>query len=1181
MAKPTPTQEQQAVIHTLDKPLFVAAGAGSGKTATLVNRIMYALSTDSGPYLKDISQILVITFTEKAANELKDRVRQALREQGYNNQALRMDEAWISTIHGMCIRILRECALQCNLDPNFSVLSEVDEKELVNTLLLQNIHAAQSENIKKLYYANQSACLSAAHTLFNLYAEYGEDLCGVVVQRSASLADIKNHLQLALEAHREVLASGKASEKAQPYQEILEKLISYHDFDTHALCECLKDLCVLGIPRDNSKKPEFYDHFSYVCANTIQLFLQPVFDEMCALAKNTYLQYNEIKLQKSALTFQDILYTTRDLLRNYPDVADRYANQFKLVMIDEFQDTNDLQVEIIKRLSGENMEHLATVGDEKQSIYSFQGADVEVFQNHGESLEAQSRCSLSKNFRSHNEILRFVQAVCDADIACDSNETSDIDEKIVKNFFDLDAANPKAYESSGSSRIMLTACDGGVTADRGMVLAQNIAQKFDELRSAGYRAKDMAVLLRNMNHAHMYVDALRAHGFSCVVSGGKTSFAQTQEVQLLQHLVTALANPRQTEDLFAVCASEMFALDADDFIEVATQRDAEVLNKTQISQGIFCPEHALGKHTSRRLKAAQRVLHVAFSCVGKDSVRDICMYVCKESGWLYRLEQEGVSGKTKLANILHALDLLEDLEKDCSGAREVSEKFAQLLLDSKEASIVLHDEQDSDAVQIMTIHKSKGLEFPVVAVADSFASPKKPSDFVVHKNSDGTQYLAFCCTKDFEKKLFSDLATGYLPQEVCDKLFKIAKEKYTYEKRSALQAQKLTPELDAPSAYIALQQALQTQDKEESARLLYVAMTRAQEHLMLAIDAKCEKSTTQIAQAKNGVNALGHRVLFALGLYDLKDPGRYALSYTSKEQTYPLDYTHISIQADSDDKNAEKLVVTDKNNQGIALSDFCAVHQDNVDTKDFVVYDELCGTTRLEPAMDETDKPASYSKISEMHEHYFTDTSNKKTQAQELATSFGSSFHELAQIMCETQQDMPSDEQIERVLARNLRGCNVSAKEREALHKRLVDALVRWSSSELYAQTKTYDQRYAEAPFFVDITQFPELEPYTEHAPWLVGFVDLLCYKQESDGITVHIVDYKTGDKNTSQEELRAHHRLQADIYAYVILKLRKDVTKLCFSFAFVERESEDDTLVCETFKYNQQHKFDFSYLAS
>ena len=143
------TSAQAASIQHLDGPLLISAGAGSGKTFTLSQRIASAFKEGSGegdaPFLDDIDSVLAITFTDKAANEIKARVRAALRSINRVDQALKVDSAWISTIHSMCARILREHALEIGIDPGFTVLSENREKEIRNLCIEDVLNEQEGE----------------------------------------------------------------------------------------------------------------------------------------------------------------------------------------------------------------------------------------------------------------------------------------------------------------------------------------------------------------------------------------------------------------------------------------------------------------------------------------------------------------------------------------------------------------------------------------------------------------------------------------------------------------------------------------------------------------------------------------------------------------------------------------------------------------------------------------------------------------------------------------------------------------------------------------------------------------------------------------------------------------------------------------------------------------------------
>ena len=177
--------QQLQIVKTLDRPLFVSAGAGSGKTFTLTRRIVYALSPESGPFVEHLDQVLAITFTKDAAAEIRDRVRRALIDEGMDEEALTVDDAWISTIHGMCSRILRAHALELGIDPEFTVLTDTDElmdQAVEHVLARATAPDAAPElaaSLKALYawypMAGEGGSFGAGTTIKGLVRELGRD----------------------------------------------------------------------------------------------------------------------------------------------------------------------------------------------------------------------------------------------------------------------------------------------------------------------------------------------------------------------------------------------------------------------------------------------------------------------------------------------------------------------------------------------------------------------------------------------------------------------------------------------------------------------------------------------------------------------------------------------------------------------------------------------------------------------------------------------------------------------------------------------------------------------------------------------------------------------------------------------------------------------------------------------
>ncbi len=447
MADTRYTPGQEKTIKTLDKPLFVAAGAGSGKTFTLTQRIVWALKEGSGAdgksYLNSLDQALIITFTNAAATEIKERVREALEKEGLHSAALQVDDAWISTIHGMCSRILKIHALDLGLDPEFEIIDDMTRNQLVNISIEEVLRElSQDESYAEFlstYAGNRDALKSRIETLIS-YAQsspVGMDAISFVGD-SSDLEVLKAELESlcgALEALRAAISATKPDEAEQlqnVQSELSSKLqqhlvLSLTDFDQafwEALGKAVKAI------RSSKEIKNVKDEAVYrlkVCSALFGL-IQDMSEgqSLKDVTEQVYKLFKQKKLAVGGLDNDDLLHLTAKVFEEHPEIAAVYTDKFKLVMVDEFQDTDQQQVQMIKSLSGKDAQYLTTVGDAQQSIYRFRGADVDVFFRRQAEVSEDLQPRLVDNFRSHNEILRFVAKVCSAD-------------GMIPNFMDLSA----------------------------------------------------------------------------------------------------------------------------------------------------------------------------------------------------------------------------------------------------------------------------------------------------------------------------------------------------------------------------------------------------------------------------------------------------------------------------------------------------------------------------------------------------------------------------------------------------------------------------------------------------------------------------------------------------------------------------------------------------------------------
>ena len=433
---------QEKCVNTLDKPLAVSAGAGSGKTFTLTRRIVHAL--ESG-YLTDIDQVLAITFTSKAAGEIKSRVKGALRAGGMAEQALKTDEAWISTIHGMCSRILRAHALELGLDPAFKVADEATVRTLLDASLEEVLGGR--DDLVTVAEGVSPQRLDA------LFASFDVHPAG---PRTASVEGMVRQLVEAASAHPDGMASVVAPPEAPSPIKLLAQLVDVAEtaYDladgvkpgstrdkflaaTQDALEGARELIGRGsdgltyrralsamngfpVPGRNFGKntpygeqaAELAEQYFAIAAQARCGLVQEQLATLIDVARSVADAFARRKREARLLDNNDLLAFASRAFRDHPAIQAAYADRFKLVMVDEFQDTDQLQVDMIKRMAGEGFSRMCTVGDAQQSIYRFRGADVSVYRRHLEDVRRRNPegiIELPDNFRSHGDVL----ALCD------------------------------------------------------------------------------------------------------------------------------------------------------------------------------------------------------------------------------------------------------------------------------------------------------------------------------------------------------------------------------------------------------------------------------------------------------------------------------------------------------------------------------------------------------------------------------------------------------------------------------------------------------------------------------------------------------------------------------------------------------------------------------------------------
>ncbi|ADB50231.1 UvrD-helicase domain-containing protein [Conexibacter woesei] len=805
------TSEQRAAIEHAGG-LLLTANAGSGKTSVMAERFVRAVLHEG----VEVTRILAITFTEKAASELKERVRRRFEALGEPERARATEGAWVSTIHGFCARLLRTHPLAAGIDPRFSVLDEHGARQLAVGAFDAALDALAEEHgtaALELIAAYRPADLRSA--ILDVHGELrsrGEEQPSLPQPRPAALEPKRVALAIArvqAEAEVAVARDGRSVFRARlalaECERLLERVAAASAGDP-GYAPSPGEVARLALPRNGralaGEGCEGYrtalQAYVDACADAHAV---PVHGLLDALLRGFGRRYAEAKQRASAVDFEDLELRANRLLREHEELRARYAERFVHVMVDEFQDTNPLQLELLERIAGER---LFTVGDELQSIYGFRHADVELFRRRRKALaEHGAAASLATNFRSHAEILETLNVA--------------FAPRFGESFTPLVAGREERADALpvAGPRVELLVVD--VRADwanagllpEGMAApaplwrvaeARALAARVRELLDGGRRAGDVVLLLRATGDLAVYERALTDLAVPTYVIGGRGYWAQQQVRDLVAYL-GVLANPRDGVALQSLLASPLVGLSSDGLVQVvaaarASRREGEppdpwwVLTEGRELLARLAPDDAERVEELRAWLPAER------ATAPRHSLESLLDRVLDQTGYdveLLRLP----SGARRLANVRKLMRLAREFEaeegRDLRGFVDMVMELGGGLESSREQdreSEAPVEGEALDAVRLMTIHRAKGLEFPVVCVADlGRGSPAAGSD-VVRVGRDG---------------------------------------------RVGIKLKTLDGSAPRPAlAYRPIGEARARAESDEEARLYYVAMTRAREQLILS-----------------------------------------------------------------------------------------------------------------------------------------------------------------------------------------------------------------------------------------------------------------------------------------------------------------------------------------------------------
>ena len=720
-----PTPEQERAIEASGRDVLVEAGAGTGKTGVMVDRYCRLVCDLGVPP----DAVLAFTFTDKAATELRQRIRAALELRAGAGSARAaallagIGGAWVTTIHGFCNRLLAGHPVAAGIDPRFRVLDGPEAERVAAEAFddalgefLTEDGAARERTLAAFEIDGLHAIVSAVHAELRsrgvaaprLPEPPAPDLGAAVRYLATVAAEALEELKPA-DPNRELLERALALAGGGGPPDLDELTALQTDSRAKSIA-AYKEAIDAAVARaaEAGEGGEAYAHI----AALVELF-----------ARN----YEAAKERRGGLDFEDLQLRAVRLLE-HEEIGNAYRTRFKHLLVDEFQDTNRLQLRLIEALRGPRAE-LMVVGDELQSIYGFRHADLDVFRERRRAVEASAGAEaieLSGNFRSRPELVGAVNA---------------LGEKLLGEAFHPlrvgAAPDPAGPTGDGPAvELLLTARDGwdgeGVDLARAtdadtppaqLAEARFLALRLRELAEAGVERGEMVVLLRAFTHLDAYEDSLERAGLRPYTIGGRGYWSQQQVADVCSLLAT-IANPLDDQALFGALASPACAAAPDTLwlLRAAAGRRRHVWPALERAAGLGEGELEAPERLAE-IPAGELELLRDFATTiaalrrrgGRLSLPGLIDAVVGETGYDLAVLMRP-AGEARFANVRKLMRLAGEFEaregRDLRGLLDFLVARAEADGDAEAASAV----EGHDGVRIMTVHSAKGLEFGVVAV---------------------------------------------------------------------------------------------------------------------------------------------------------------------------------------------------------------------------------------------------------------------------------------------------------------------------------------------------------------------------------------------------------------------------------------------------------------------------------
>ncbi|MDP8298511.1 MAG: UvrD-helicase domain-containing protein [Candidatus Tantalella remota] len=781
--KPPDQKNRERIAKKLNKSFFVEAGAGSGKTRSLIDRMAGLISEGEAK----VDNIAAVTFTRKAAAELRERFQirlenifsgtdvSSMGKDRVNEALAHLDRAFIGTIHAFCAKLLRERSVEASIDPGFQEIQEQDN--IVYALRVWNEYL-ENESIKgnKMisWMRENGVDTQELHSVFLKRSEYTDVIPVVDDVSKPDLKKDKETIKRFLTSLRKHMPTDEPAvgwdetqsvvvrslrlidigylKEDRKFIHLLRFLLKKHGFTQRKW----KDYTTRD-PKDI--KADFIEFQETAVAGALRKWGEYLHKPLMEFVEGGVGEYKKWREERSLLNFQDLLTLTAGLLRKSREARKYFKANITHLLVDEFQDTDPIQAEIILLLTGKSDTEddwrkvsprpgsLFVVGDPKQSIYRFRRADIDIynlvkniFKKNGDGI-----LELTANFRSLQQIgditdssfksifpeedskhqAKFapLNTARDVDKKFDSGIYKNPIHKITRNKIDLIAVQ----DAHDIAQWINAALQGDIKLQR----------TEDELR-AGLTPRpvpeDFMIITKTKKRLPCYAAALEKLGIPYEVTGGE-SFNVSEELKEIHKLLKCVSEPCDPVILIAVLRGPLFGVSDDE------------LYKFMLSGGEFSyikdlPDGCKAICNAYKLLREMRVISLSGSAF-------IAVEKIVELVGIVPLAASKEMGSTKAGNILKALELLREPQPGQAGSFADLADTLGTFLETKGKEEMSLFPGATNAVRIMNLHKAKGLEAPVVFLADPTGEPNE-HDPVIHISRTGRDskgYFAIACPK--------------------------------------------------------------------------------------------------------------------------------------------------------------------------------------------------------------------------------------------------------------------------------------------------------------------------------------------------------------------------------------------------------------------------------------------------